>query len=144
MALAKGAKMNGVEIFENTVMEELLTKDNVITGIRTDKGTMEVDQVILCGGMWTRDLAKTVGVQLPLYACEHSYIVTEEMEGLTQRPVLRDFDRGLYFKEDAGKMLVGWFEDNAIGLPMDKIADDFCFGQFPFCLLYTSPSPRDS
>ncbi|MDC1350668.1 FAD-dependent oxidoreductase [Oceanospirillaceae bacterium] len=131
MALAKGARMNGVEIFENTIMEELLTKDNVITGIRTDKGTMEVDQVILCGGMWTRDIAKTVGVQLPLYACEHSYIVTEEMEGLTQRPVLRDFDRGLYFKEDAGKMLVGWFEDNAIGLPMEKIADDFCFGQFP-------------
>ena len=131
MALAKGARDLGAQIFENTIMEELLTKDNVITGIRTDKGTMEVDQVILCGGMWTRDIAKTVGVQLPLYACEHSYIVTEEMEGLTQRPVLRDFDRGLYFKEDAGKMLVGWFEDNAIGLPMEKIADDFCFGQFP-------------
>ena len=131
MALAKGARMNGVEIFENTIMEQLITKDNVITGIRTDKGTMEVDQVILCGGMWTRDLAKTLGVQLPLYTCEHSYIVTEEMEGLTQRPVLRDYDRGLYFKEDAGKMLVGWFEDNAIGLPMDRIAEDFCFDQFP-------------
>ena len=67
MALAKGARMNGVEIFENTAMEELIIKDNVVTGIRTDKGTMEVDQVILCGGMWTRDLAKTVGVKLPIY-----------------------------------------------------------------------------
>ena len=86
--------------------------------------------MVLAAGLWSRELAKPLGIDLPLYACEHFYVVTDEMENLTKRPVLRDFDKELYFKEDAGKLLVGWFEKNAIGCPMDKISKDFCFDQF--------------
>ena len=53
------------------------------------------------------------GVNVPLQACEHFYIVTEAIAGLTQMPVLRVPDECAYYKEDAGKMLLGAFEPNA-------------------------------
>lgn len=131
MALAKGARTRGASILEQAQVEQILVEQGAAVGVRTDKGPIKANQVVLCGGMWSRDIAKTIGVDLPLHACEHFYVVTEEIDGLTPRPVLRDFDRGIYFKEDAGKMLVGWFEHNAKGLPMTRIGKDFCFDQFP-------------
>lgn len=127
MALVKGARMGGALVKENTKVEEILVENGTAMGVRTDQGTIMADKVVLTGGLWSRDIAKTVGVDLPLYACEHFYVVTEEIDGLTPRPVLRDFDKGVYFKEDAGKMLVGWFEHHAKGYPMSGIAEDFCF-----------------
>ena len=132
IALAKGARMYGATIIENVKVDEFIVSDGVVKGVITDNGNIMADKVVLCSGMWSRDMAKTIGVSLPLYACEHFYVVTEEMKGLSSRPVLRDFDNGIYLKEDAGKMLVGWFEDNAKGLSMSKINDDFSFGHLPF------------
>ncbi|MBT4520755.1 MAG: FAD-binding oxidoreductase, partial [Halieaceae bacterium] len=131
MALARGARQYGAKVLENVKVEEILVENGQAIGVSTDRGAIAADQVILAGGLWSRDIAEKIGVDLPLYACEHYYVVTEEMEGLTRRPVLRDFDKGVYFKEDAGKMLVGWFEHNARGCPMSRIAEDFCFDEFP-------------
>ncbi len=131
MALAKGARQHGARVIEGVKVEEILVEDGAAVGVRTDSGTIAADQVVLAGGLWSRDIAAKIGVDLPLYACEHYYVVTEEMDGLTRRPVLRDFDKGVYFKEDAGKMLVGWFEHNARGCPMSNISEDFCFDEFP-------------
>ena len=131
MALAKGAKMHGAQIFENVKVQKILTEQGVAVGVQTDSGVIHADTVVLAGGLWSREIAAEIGVDLPLYACEHFYVVTEEMDGLNKRPVLRDYDKGVYFKEDAGKMLVGWFEHNARGCPMSKIAEDFCFDEFP-------------
>jgi len=130
MALAKGARMQGVQIFENCKVNNILKDDQRVTGVSTELGDIEADKVVLCAGLWSRDLAAELGIQLPLYACEHFYVVTDTIEGLDKRPVLRDFDKGLYLKEDAGKMLLGWFETNAIGCPMSRIKEDFCFDQF--------------
>ena len=131
VALAKGAKMHGAKVIENVKVSEIITDNGVATGVVTDQGTIHADKVVLAGGLWSRDIAAKIGVDLPLYACEHFYVVTDEMDGLTKRPVLRDFDKGVYFKEDAGKMLVGWFEHNARGCPMTRISEDFCFDEFP-------------
>lgn len=131
MALAKGARMGGAKVLENVKVEEILVEDGRAVGVQTEQGTIKADQVILAGGLWSRDIAAKIGVDLPLYACEHFYVVTEEMDQLSSRPVLRDFDKGIYFKEDAGKMLIGWFEHNARGCPMTRIAEDFCFDEFP-------------
>ncbi|MDP6969004.1 MAG: FAD-dependent oxidoreductase [Gammaproteobacteria bacterium] len=130
MALAKGARMGGALIQENTKVEDIIVEHGQAVGVRTDQGTIMANKVVLAGGLWSRDFAQDLGIDLPLYACEHFYVVTEEINDLTPRPVLRDFDKGVYFKEDAGKMLVGWFEHNAKGLPMSRIAEDFCFDQF--------------
>ncbi len=139
MALAKGARQRGATILENTAVEEILVENGVAVGVRTPAGVIRADKVVLTGGLWSRSLASQIGVQLPLYACEHFYIVTEPVPDLSKRPVLRDFDKGVYFKEDAGKYLVGWFEHNAKGCPMERISADFCFDQFPCDLEHIEP-----
>ena len=130
LALAKGARNRGVKIVENCKVHGIQRSDGRITGVTTSFGDIRTDKVVIAAGLWSRDLALPLGVELPLYACEHFYVVTEEMPALTKRPVLRDFDKGIYFKEDAGKMLVGWFEHNALGCPMSRIHEDFCFDEF--------------
>jgi len=97
-------------------VEEILLEGKQAVGVKTELGSIAADRVVLAGGLWSQDIAAKIGVDLPLYACEHFYVVTEEIPGLTHRPVLRDFDKGIYLKEDTGKMLVGWFEHNALAL----------------------------
>lgn len=144
IALAKGARMGGAKIIEDVlVTDTIMGTDNhghaCAQGVKTDKGDIKAKKVILASGLWSRDFAKKIGINLPLYACEHQYIVTENMPELTRRPVMRDFDKGLYFKEDAGKMLVGWFETNAIGCPMSNIGSDFCFDEFDIDMEHIEP-----
>ena len=139
MALAKGARSMGVEIIENTLVDDIIVENDIAIGVRCNKKNIKGKKIILTGGLWSRDIAKKIGVNLPLYACEHYYVVTEAMSGLTPRPVMRDFDKGIYFKEDAGKMLIGWFEKNAIGCPMSKISSDFSFDEFPVDMDHIEP-----
>ena len=81
--------------------------------------------------MWGHEVGRMAGVNVPLHACEHFYIVTEAIEGLTQMPVLRVPDECAYYKEDAGKMLLGAFEPNAKPWAMNGIPTDFEFDQLP-------------
>ena len=71
------------------------------------------------------------GVNVPLHACEHFYIVSEAIEGLGQLPVLRVPDECAYYKEDAGKMMLGAFEPNSKPWAMEGIPDSFEFDQLP-------------
>lgn len=87
--------------------------------------------IVNCGGMWGRDVGLMAGVNVPLQACEHFYIVTENISGLGQLPVLRVPDECAYYKEDAGKILLGAFEPVAKPWGMDGIPADFEFDQLP-------------
>jgi 4-methylaminobutanoate oxidase (formaldehyde-forming) len=133
MALAKGARQRGAKIVENVKVTEVLKKNGRVTGVTwalgDERGTIESDVVINCAGMWARDLAGTSGVTVPLHACEHFYLVTEAIEGLGRLPVLRVPDECAYYKEDAGKMMLGAFEPVAKPWGMDGISEDFCFDQ---------------
>ncbi|MGR6467680.1 GcvT family protein [Rhizobium sp. PAMB 3182] len=135
MALAKGARQLGAQIVENVKVTAVHSKDGRVTGVSwskgTEDGTIAADMVVNCGGMWGRDLAARSGVTLPLHACEHFYIVTEAIENLSRLPVLRVPDECAYYKEDAGKMLLGAFEPVAKPWGMDGIREDFCFDQLP-------------
>ncbi len=129
-ALAKGARAGGVRIFENTKVTKIRQDGERVTGVETADGRIDADYVVLCGGMWTRDLAASVGVTAPLHACEHYYVLFEGVEGLSpQLPVLRDYDYCAYYKYDAGKLLVGAFEPNARPWGVDGISEDFCFDE---------------
>ncbi|MDH3440275.1 MAG: FAD-dependent oxidoreductase [Gammaproteobacteria bacterium] len=129
-ALAKGAKNRGVQIFQDTKVDEILRDGGRAVGVRTANGDIEADHVVICGGMWSRDLAASVGVNIPLHACEHYYVLFESVEGLhPELPVLRDYDACTYYKYDAGKLLVGAFEPTAKPWGMDGIAEDFCFDE---------------
>ncbi len=130
MALAKGARQGGAQIFEQTKVTRILHDGDKTTGVETERGEIKADFVVLAGGMWSRDLAAAAGVNVPLHACEHFYMVTEPFEGVTPGlPVFRDYDACAYYKEDAGKILLGAFEPVAKPWGMDGIPEDFCFDQ---------------
>lgn len=129
-ALAKGARAGGARIFENTKVTRIRHNGDRVTGVDTPDGSIDADYVVICGGMWTRDLAASVGVAAPLHACEHYYVLFEGVEGLdSSLPVLRDYDYCGYYKHDAGKLLVGAFEPNSRPWGMDGISEDFCFDE---------------
>ncbi|MEO0914491.1 MAG: FAD-dependent oxidoreductase, partial [Pseudomonadota bacterium] len=135
LALAKGAKQRGAKFFEGTKVLEVLQKGAQVTGVKWKKGDeegmIEADLIVNCGGMWARDFAAQNNVHLPLHACEHFYIVTEGIKDLKQLPVLRVPDECAYYKEDAGKMLLGAFEPKAKPWGMNGIPEDFEFDQLP-------------
>src|SRR5210317_1278941 len=131
-ALAKGARNFGVKIHQGVKVTGITQANGRVTGVTTDAGNITADYVVNAGGMWARDIGQMAGVAVPLHACEHFYIVTEAMPGLTANlPVLRVPDECAYYKEDAGKILLGAFEPNAKPWAMDGIPEDFEFDQLP-------------
>ena len=134
-ALAAGARQRGVRIAEGVRVTDVHRKNGRVAGISwasaTGEGRIASDIVVNCAGMWARDFGAMSGVNIPLHACEHFYIVTEPVEGLGQLPVLRVPDEWAYYKEDAGKMMLGAFEPEAKPWGMEGIPEDFCFDQLP-------------
>ncbi len=134
LALAKGARQRGGLIKERVKVTGMAKDGSRVTGVDwTDEdgnsGHIEADMVVNCGGMWGHEVGRMAGVNVPLQACEHFYIVTEAIEGLTQLPVLRVPDEQAYYKEDAGKFLLGAFEPESKPWAVDGIPDDFEFDQ---------------
>ena len=131
-ALAKGAKMRGAKIFENTKVVRVKVEKGRAVGVETEFGDITADTVVVCAGMWSHRLAADVGAAVPLHAAEHFYIVTEPVAGLPPNtPVLRVQDECAYYKEDAGKILMGCFEPIAKPWGMHGISEDFCFDTLP-------------
>ncbi len=130
MALAKGARAGGARLVEGVAVERVLIRDGRAVGVETEEGqTVEAETVVLACGMWTRQLAATAGISVPLQACEHFYVVTEPMEGVERgMPTLRDPTNFTYFKEEAGKLMAGFFEPRAKIWNLDRIPRDFAFG----------------
>ena len=141
-ALAKGAKMGGAKIFENVRVCGIETKSAGTSGARRVSGVeiehtggsetkiISAEIVVNCAGLWGHQVGKMAGVNVPLHAAEHFYIVTEDIGLPSNLPVLRDPSSWIYAKEDAGKMLVGCFEPKSKPRPLDSIPEDFSFGQF--------------
>jgi heterotetrameric sarcosine oxidase gamma subunit len=113
-ALAAGARSRGAKIFENTKVTRILVEKGKTTGVETADGTIMADKVVIASGMWSRELGRSIGVNIPLHACEHFYIVSEPIAELPRNmPVVRVPDECTYYKEDAGKLMVGAFEPKA-------------------------------
>jgi sarcosine dehydrogenase len=134
-ALARGARNNGVKVFEKTRVTGIDVEDGPagrrVTGVRTVDGAIKAEIVVNCGGQWARQVGRMVGVTVPLFSCEHMYIVTEKMEGVPRDlPVMRDPDGYIYFKEEVGGLLMGGFEPDAKPWK-DIVPDDFEFGMLP-------------
>lgn len=127
-AFAKGARRLGVRIAEGVKVERILVEQGRATGVMTGQGSVAAGTVVLAAGMWSRELAVAIGVSVPLHAAEHFYVVTEAMAEIPRDlPVLRVTDECAYYKEDAGKLLVGAFEPVAKPWGMDGIPEAFCF-----------------
>jgi glycine cleavage system aminomethyltransferase T/glycine/D-amino acid oxidase-like deaminating enzyme len=134
-ALAKGARQNGALVKEGYLVTDIHKEGRRVTGVtwedkNGETGSIEAEHVVNCGGMWGYSIGRMAGVNVPLHSCEHFYIVTEAIPGLTQMPVLRVPDECAYYKEDAGKMLLGAFEPVSKPWTLD-IPKDFEFDQLP-------------
>ena len=130
MALAKGARMGGVNIIEETEVIGINKKNGRVTGVVTEKGEIEAEIVVNCAGLWARGLGKLAGVNIPLQAAEHYYLLTEPIDGVhPDLPIIEDFGRYSYFREEVGGLLVGFFEPVAAPWGMDGIPKDFAFGE---------------
>ncbi|MCA1379092.1 FAD-dependent oxidoreductase [Bradyrhizobium sp. IC4061] len=139
-ALARGARSRGAKIIENTAVTDILVQNGRAHGVRTKNGEIEAEFVVNCAGMWARELGATAGTTIPLHAAEHFYIVTEPVPEIRKHlPVLRDADACTYFKEDAGKLLVGWFEPIAKPWGMQGIPESFEFDTLPDDLEHIEP-----
>ena len=133
LALAKGARQRGAVVAERTRVTGIELSGRRATAVTCEgpegPGRIACDHVVNCAGMWGREVGRMAGTRVPLQACEHFYIVTEAIPGLTQLPVLRVPDECAYYKEDAGKMLLGAFEP--VAKPWGPIPEDFEFDQLP-------------
>ncbi|OED38665.1 oxidoreductase [Chromatiales bacterium (ex Bugula neritina AB1)] len=116
LAYARAAKDKGVVIRENSTVSDIMVANGVATGVQLEDGTtIAADTVILCAGAWSKPLARRAGLELPLQAVEHMYVVTEPLAGNNRPfPVVRDLDTGIYIKGDSGnKLIIGGFEPDA-------------------------------
>jgi glycine cleavage system aminomethyltransferase T/glycine/D-amino acid oxidase-like deaminating enzyme len=121
-ALLKGARSRGARVFEQTPVTGFEITGGKIKGVRTPFGDVKCDVVVNCTGLWGREVGSMAGHSVPLYACEHLYMLTDPIEGITpDLPAIRDSDAYLYFREDVGGLLVGCFEPNPKPLPIEKL-----------------------
>ena len=132
LALAKGARLGGATILENTAVAGIHVRRGAVAGVSTVAGDIACEVVVNCAGMWARDLGRLAGVAVPLHASEHFYIVTEPMAGVTpDLPVLRDPDGYIYVREEVGGLLMGGFEPVAKPWGMQGIPESFAFSLLP-------------
>jgi glycine cleavage system aminomethyltransferase T/glycine/D-amino acid oxidase-like deaminating enzyme len=144
-ALATGARQRGAKVFENTKVVRILTKAGKAVGVETANGTIKADKVVISAGMWSRQIGRSIGVNIPLHAAEHFYIVTEPIDALPRdMPVVRIPDECTYYKEDAGKLLVGAFEPVAKPWGTDGIPEDHAFETLPEDMDHFEPILADA
>ena len=127
-ALVKGAKRHGLRVFEDTPVTGFETRNGHVAAVLSEGGRIECRAVVNCAGLWGREVAKLAGVGAPLYACEHFYLLTEPIEGITGHlPTLSDHDGHLYIRDEVGGLLVGCFGPWGKALALEDLPPGFAF-----------------
>ncbi len=127
------AKKKGAKMIEKCKLEKILKRGKQIRGVKTNLGTISCEYIVLCAGMWSRQIGEAAGVSIPLYPNEHFYMITEDYKNLPKvLPTFRDPDTYLYAREYHGKMMLGIFEPNAKNAfkKTGKVPNNFSFGEF--------------
>jgi 4-methylaminobutanoate oxidase (formaldehyde-forming) len=136
MALGKGARLKGATVIEGVAVTGVRTAGagaaRHVTGVSTAYGDIECDYVVNCAGMWARQLGEQSGVNIPLQAAEHYYLITEEFDAISKSfPVLEDPANYTYLREEGGGLMVGLFESVCAPWHVDRIPEEFSFGELP-------------
>ncbi|MFD1156778.1 GcvT family protein [Roseovarius aestuarii] len=131
-ALVKAARGLGAGIFEQIGVTGILTENGRIRGVETTQGTVMCDAIALCSGLWSRELGAMTGAEVPALACEHFYLLTKPIDGITgNMPTLSDHDSHLYIRDDSGGLLVGCFEPMGKPIAPGVLDEGFEFGLLP-------------
>ncbi len=126
LALAKGAQLGGATILEHIRVLDVLRHHGRVTGVRTQEGDIAAEFVVLCGGMWTRELGLKIGVNIPLFPVEHHYVVSEPIEGaFDELPVGRDPNRCIYYRGEGSRIMLGAFQAYTKPWDVQPVPPDF-------------------
>jgi glycine cleavage system aminomethyltransferase T/glycine/D-amino acid oxidase-like deaminating enzyme len=126
IALARGATQLGVKVMEGITVTDPIVENGAVRGVRTTAGDIEAEYVVNATGMWAREFAAKAGVNVPLQALAHYYIVTDAIDGLPRNlPTIKSGDEHSYVKNEAGGLMVGFFEPGSYpwasrGIPHSK------------------------
>ena len=130
-AVAKAAFDRGVRIIEGCRVLGFRLSGSRVTGVETDRGTIDCEVVVIAAGLWTRGLALLAGARVPLHAAEHMWVQTEAVAGARRDlPIVRDLDGRFYVRHYRGGLVVGAFEPDGKPRPESSIPADFSFGEF--------------
>ena len=128
-AYCREAKQSGARFFEGVEVKQALTEKGMVTGVETDQGQIKCEVVVNCAGMWARDLGLRNAIDIPLYAVEHFYALTETLDDTyPQMPTFRDPDGLIYGREEVGGLLVGCFDREALPVRLSDLPTPFEFG----------------
>jgi 4-methylaminobutanoate oxidase (formaldehyde-forming) len=130
--LSRGARQRGVQIFENTPATGIRRNATRVTGVEVGGSVIECEYVVDCGGMWGREIAALAGVQVPLQALAHYYVVTEAIPGLARGlPTIKSSDDWMYVKNEGDGLMVGFFEPGSYPWQSRGIPGDAAFVHLP-------------
>jgi glycine cleavage system T protein len=125
-ALADGARLRGAEIEQRTRVLEITLKDGRVHEVVTDRGTIRTDIVINAGGMYAPQIARMVGVDVPIIPYAHEFLVTEVFDPpLQPLPTLRDPDNLVYWRTEVGGLIMGGYEREPAPWALDGVPDGF-------------------
>ena len=126
---ARKARSRGVRFIEDTEVRKVNLRDGQVTAVETDRGSVHCETVVNCAGLWARELGLGSGIDIPVYAVEHFYALTEPLEGMTaDMPTFRDPDALIYGREEVGGLLIGCFDRNAKPVSPAELPENFSFG----------------
>jgi len=139
MALAKGARARGAEIYQQTEVTGIERNGDGEWVVKTTKGDITCEHVISCTGNYARTTAKMVGLEIPAIPVEHQYIVTDvdpvlqeyREAGNPELPVLRESDSSYYFREERMGWILGPYEKGAPACFADGVPASFEKDLFP-------------
>lgn len=132
ISLARGARNRGVRIVEGVAVTGVHTQAGRVTGVKTDVGDIEAEYVVNATGMWGRDFGAMAGVDVPLQALAHYYVVTEPIDGLPRNlPTIKSGDEYSYVKDEAGALMVGFFEPGSYAWSPEQIPSSGGYVQLP-------------
>ena len=132
-AYAKSARIKGAKIHTHTMVQDINLLASGEWEVVTDKGNVICQHVVNAGGLWAREVGKMVGLQLPILAMEHMYLITEDMPEVaeinekTGKEVVHavDFDGELYLRQERGGMLMGTYEKACVPWAEQETSWDF-------------------
>jgi 4-methylaminobutanoate oxidase (formaldehyde-forming) len=126
MALAAGAKSRGAKFFTHTRVQSITLKEGRVSEVVTDQGTVSTEIVVNASGQWAGEIARMVGINLPIIPMAHLYLITKPINGVTPHlPTMRDPDLLVYYREEVGGLIAGGYERHPAPWSLDGIPQDF-------------------
>ena len=124
-ALAEGARRRGAEVATSTRVTAIAIDRGRVTGVETDRGSIETDIVVNAGGMYAREIGALAGVNVPIVPMAHEYLITKPAGLQLEMPTMRDPSLLVYFRPESGGLIMGGYERHCAPWGLDGIPADF-------------------